>query len=99
MLAQEEIAKQHVSILPHTHLILHLVIYFSFLWLKEKLHGSQFWLGVEVTTATDEALWDLPANILWQCLQQLYQHWQTCIAANNDIFKGGMYMCVNVCIL
>jgi hypothetical protein len=53
--------------------------------LKEKLHGLWFQSAEEITTATEEVIWDLPANIF----QLLYQCWQTCIVANSDYFEGG----------
>jgi hypothetical protein len=43
----------------------------------------------EIVTATRETARDFPANIFQQCFQQLYQRWQTCIAANGDYFEGG----------
>jgi histone-lysine N-methyltransferase SETMAR len=65
--------------------------FFFFPRLKEKLCGCQF-QSMEIT-ATREAVWDHPVNIFQQCFQQLYQCWQTCIAANGDYFEGG---CGNV---
>jgi hypothetical protein len=62
--------------------------FFFFPRLNEKLCGRQF-QSAEIVTATREAVWDLPANIFEQCFQQLYQHWQTCMAANGDYFEGG----------
>jgi hypothetical protein len=41
--------------------------------LKEKLRGRRFQTVEEIATATREGVRDLPANILQQCFQQLYQ--------------------------
>jgi hypothetical protein len=86
---QEELPKQQVSILPHHPYSPDLAPcnFFFFPRLKEKLRGRRFLLAEEVA-ATREAIWDLPANIFQQCFQQVYQRWQTCIAANGDCFEG-----------
>jgi hypothetical protein len=62
--------------------------YFFFPRLKEKLRGRRFLSAEEIVAATREAVWDLPTNTFQQCFQQLYQRWQTCIAANGDCFEG-----------
>jgi histone-lysine N-methyltransferase SETMAR len=91
MLVQEELAKQQVTVLPHPPYSSDLTPcdFFFFPHVKEKLCGRQFQSAEEIITATREAVRDLPANIFHQCFQQLYQRWQTCIAANGDYFEGG----------
>jgi hypothetical protein len=54
-----------------------------------KATWAQIQSAEETVTATKEALRDLPANIYQQCLLQLYESWQTCIAANGHYSKGG----------
>jgi hypothetical protein len=82
--------KQQVTVLPHTLYSPDLApcYFFFFPCLKEELHECQFQSAEEIIIATREAVRDLPANIFQQCFQQLYQHWQTCIAANGDYFDG-----------
>jgi hypothetical protein len=90
LLVQEELPKQQVTVLPHhpCSLVLAPRDFFFFPCLKEKLRGRLFLSAEEIVAATREAVWDLPAHIFQQCLQQLYQRWQTCIAANGDCFEG-----------
>jgi hypothetical protein len=90
LLVQEELPKQQVTVLPHHPCSLDLAPcdFFFFPRLKEKPRGSRFLSAEEIVAATREAVWDLPANIFQQCFQQLYQRWQTCIAANGDYFEG-----------
>jgi hypothetical protein len=90
LLVQEELPKQQVTVLPHHPSPPDLAPcdFFFFPRLKEKLRGRRFLSAEEIVTATREATWDLPANISQQCLQQLYQRWQTCIAANDNCFEG-----------
>jgi hypothetical protein len=90
LLVQEELPKQQVTILPHHPCSLDLAPcdFFFFPCLKGKLCGRQFLSAEEIVAATREAVWDLPANIFQQCIQQLYQRCQTCIAANGDCFEG-----------
>jgi histone-lysine N-methyltransferase SETMAR len=102
VLVQEELAKQQITVLPHPPYSPDLAPCdsFSFPRLKEKLRGHQFQSAEEIVTATKEAIWDLPANIFQQCFEQLYQHWQTCIAASGDCFEGGCgYVSVHASIL
>jgi hypothetical protein len=56
--------------------------------LKEKLRGRRFLSAEKIVAAIREAVWDLPADIFQQCFQQLYQRWQTFIAANGGYFEG-----------
>jgi hypothetical protein len=44
---------------------------------------------MEIVTAIREAIQDLLANIFQRYFQQLYQSWQTCIAASSDYFEEG----------
>jgi hypothetical protein len=90
LLDQEELPKQQVTLLPHLPCSLDLAPcdFFFFLRLKEKLRGRRFLSAEEIVAATREAVWDLPADSFQQCFQQLYQRWQTCIAANGDCFQG-----------
>jgi hypothetical protein len=83
-------AKQQVTVLPHHPCSLDLAPrdLFFFPCLKEKLHGHRFLSTKEIVSATREAICDLPANIIQQCFQQLYQRWQICVAANGDCFEG-----------
>jgi hypothetical protein len=73
------------------------VISFSFPCLKEKLCGRRFLSAEEIVAATSKAIWDLPANSFQQCFQQLYQGWQTCMAANGDCFEGECEYVSSVC--
>jgi hypothetical protein len=97
------LAKQQVTVLPHPPHLLDLAPhdFYFFPYMKEKLCGCQFRSSKEIVTATREAVQDLSANILQQRFQQLYQCWQTCIAASGQqrLFRGRMCMCVSVCIL
>jgi hypothetical protein len=56
--------------------------------LKAKLRGRRFQSSEEVVNATRDAVREFPANMFQQCFRQLYQRWQTCIAANGDYFEG-----------
>jgi hypothetical protein len=58
--------------------------FFFFSHIKEKLCGCQFQSAKEVITVTIEAVLDFSAVILEQCLQQLYQHWETCMAIDGN---------------
>jgi hypothetical protein len=89
-LSKRSYQKEQVTVLPHHPCSLDLATcdFFFFLRLKEKVRGRQFLSAEEIVAATEEAVWDLPANIFQQWFQQLYQCWQTCIAANGDCFEG-----------
>jgi hypothetical protein len=91
VLVQVELAKQQVTVLtypPHSP-DLSPCDFIFFPQLKEKPRGHRFQSAEETVTATREAILDLPANIFQQWFQQLYQCWQTCIAANGDHSEGG----------
>jgi hypothetical protein len=90
LLVREELPKQQVTVLPQHPCSLDLAPcdFFFFPRLKVKLRGRRFLSAEEIVAATREAVWDLPAHIFQQCLQQLYQRWQTCIAANGGCFEG-----------
>jgi hypothetical protein len=94
VLVQEELARQQVTVLPHPAHSPDLApcYFFFFPRLKRKLRGRWFQWTEEIITVTREAVLDLAANIFQQCFQQLYQRWQTCIAANGDYFED-----VNMC--
>jgi histone-lysine N-methyltransferase SETMAR len=90
LLVQDELPKQQVTVLPHHPCSLDLTPcdFFFFPRLKEKLRVRRFQSSEEIVAATREAVWDLSANNFHQCFQQLYQSWQTCIAAKGDCFEG-----------
>jgi transposase len=89
--AQEELVKQQATVLPHPPYSPDLAPcdFFFFSRLKGKVRGRRFQSTEEIITATREAVRDLPANMFQQCFQQLYQSWQTCIAAKGGYFEGG----------
>jgi hypothetical protein len=62
--------------------------FFIFHRLKAKLHGHRFLSSDAVINARRDTVWEFPANMFQQCFRQLYQSWQTCIAANGDYFEG-----------
>jgi hypothetical protein len=88
VLVQEELARQHVTVLPHAPYSPNLAPckFFLFHRFKAKLHGHRF-QSSKVINATRNALRKFPANMFLQCFWQLYQRWQTCIVANN-YFEG-----------
>jgi histone-lysine N-methyltransferase SETMAR len=95
VLVQEELAKQQVTVLPHPPYSPDPASYdFSFFpRLEGKLRSRRFLSAEEIVTAAREAVQDLPANIFQQCFQQLWQCWQTCIAANGDFLREDVDMC------
>jgi transposase len=91
VLVQEELTKQEVTVFTHPPYSSDLTPcdFFFLPHLKEELRGRPFQLAEDIVNATRKAVRDLPINIFQHCFQQLYQRWQTCIAANGDYFEGG----------
>jgi hypothetical protein len=57
---------------------------------KNRRFGGATWCNVtEDTILHSHRRENLKSYIFKGCFQLLYQHWQTCIAANGDYFEGG----------
>ncbi|PNF25138.1 hypothetical protein B7P43_G01979 [Cryptotermes secundus] len=54
---------------------------------KAKLPGRRF-QSSEVVNVTRDVVREFPPYMFQQCFLQLYQRWQTCIAANGNYFEG-----------
>ncbi|GFX99585.1 hypothetical protein TNCV_5026391 [Trichonephila clavipes] len=63
--------------------------FYFFQSMKKHLQGCCFVSSDEVKAASHEALREFANNGFQLCLQKLYEHWQRCIVAQGDYFKGG----------